>query len=56
MRMLTDVVCRTPEQISGIKVYRQEERTSDEILVECDFMWAGQQVRSSTPACCCEPS
>ena len=33
-------------QISGIKLYRQEESSSpDEILMECDFMWSGQQVR-----------
>ena len=30
-----------------MKVYRAEEQsTSDEILLECDFMWAGQQARS----------
>ena len=37
-------------QISGIKLYRQEESSSpDEILMECDFMWSGQQVCQKAP-------
>ncbi|KAK9917790.1 hypothetical protein WJX75_008296 [Coccomyxa subellipsoidea] len=29
--------------ISGVKVYRAENQTNDEVILECDFMWAGQQ-------------
>jgi hypothetical protein len=37
-------------QVSGVKVYRAEEQTtSEEILLECDFMWAGQQARYLGP-------
>lgn len=32
------------EQISGVKVYRADNQTADEVIMECDFMWAGQQV------------
>ena len=32
-------------QISGVKVYRAENQTNDEVILECDFMWAGQQVQ-----------
>ena len=31
------------EQISGVKVY-QADKTPEEVIMECDFMWAGQQV------------
>ncbi len=32
-------------QVSGVKVYQAgEAQTSDEIIVEFDFMWSGQQV------------
>ncbi|BDA48413.1 Synaptotagmin-2 [Coccomyxa sp. Obi] len=29
--------------ISGVKVYRVDNQTTDEVIMECDFMWAGQQ-------------
>ncbi|EIE27751.1 hypothetical protein COCSUDRAFT_45975 [Coccomyxa subellipsoidea C-169] len=29
--------------ISGVKVYRAENQAVDEVIIECDFMWAGQQ-------------
>ncbi len=32
-------------QISGVKVYRAENQAVDEVIIECDFMWAGQQVQ-----------
>lgn len=31
------------KQISGVKVY-QADKTPEEVIMECDFMWAGQQV------------
>lgn len=41
--------CFGAGQVSGVKVYRAgEQATSDEILLECDFMWAGQQARTWT--------
>lgn len=31
------------KQMSGVKVY-QADKITDEVIMECDFMWAGQQV------------
>lgn len=41
------------KQMSGVKVY-QADKTPEEVIMECDFMWAGQQVhmpaRSQLPS------
>ena len=42
-------------QVSGVKVYQKgEAQTADEIIVEFDFMWSGQQVM--LVMCCCSLS
>jgi len=39
-------ICFDSGQVSGVKVYQAgEAQTADEIIVEFDFMWSGQQVR-----------
>lgn len=42
---LSDLQALFGIQISGVKVYRAENQTNDEVILECDFMWAGQQVQ-----------
>ena len=38
-------ICSESGQVSGVKVYQAgEAQTADEIIVEFDFMWSGQQV------------
>ena len=40
-------------QVSGVKVYQPGGSQADEIIIEFDFMWSGQQVTASgSPVSC----
>ena len=40
-------------QVSGVKVYQPGGSQADEIIIEFDFMWSGQQVTASVPPVLC---
>ena len=40
-------------QVSGVKVYQPGGSQSEEIIVEFDFMWSGQQVTISVAPVIC---
>ena len=40
-------------QVSGVKVYQPGGSQADEIIIEFDFMWSGQQVTVSVSRVIC---